>query len=67
MVDFYNVAFVRRAPRGARGLKFEKRIGGQNRWKSRPTRGAWIEIKAINEMTAAVESRPTRGAWIEIS
>ena len=35
--------------------------------KSRPTRGAWIEIILCSKNQHAAESRPTRGAWIEIS
>ena len=33
---------------------------------SRPTRGAWIEIKLANAAKGFGKSRPTRGAWIEI-
>ena len=35
-----------RAPRGARGLKFAAEIVQDEAWRSRPTRGAWIEIMA---------------------
>ena len=33
---------------------------------SRPSRGAWIEIKRWAYYTHAHRSRPSRGAWIEI-
>ena len=35
----------RRAPRGARGLKFLVSVGVSAMLWSRPSRGAWIEIK----------------------
>ena len=34
---------------------------------SRPSRGAWIEIKAGKDYDFTTLSRPSRGAWIEIS
>ena len=34
--------------------------------RSRPTRGAWIEILIIPIIPTEVVSRPTRGAWIEM-
>ena len=56
-----------RSPHGERGLKFFD--VGQNApgTLSLPTRGAWIEISQILEITGALYlSLPTRGAWIEI-
>ena len=34
--------------------------------RSRPARGGWIEIKAIQNNTLVMQSRPARGGWIEI-
>ena len=33
---------------------------------SPPSRGAWIEIEALNNNTVVMTSPPSRGAWIEI-
>ena len=55
-----------RAPYGARGLKFTDCQYPLQTGKSRPIRGAWIEIgSAVTRRTVAM-SRPIRGAWIEI-
>ena len=35
-------------------------------WKSRPARGAWIEIVPASLASPFCWSRPARGAWIEI-
>ena len=43
-------------------------MDGLNLAKSRPPRGAWIEIvKRILSNERYVGSRPPRGAWIEIA
>ena len=58
---------VGRAPQGARGLKCFKvaRIAKYSR--SRPARGAWVEIsQTANTTTLWTSSRPARGAWVEI-
>ena len=34
--------------------------------KSRPRKGAWIEIMLVNR-PAVVNGRPRKGAWIEIT
>ena len=35
--------------------------------RSRPARGAWVEIMLVNgKPLMRVESRPARGAWVEI-
>ena len=34
--------------------------------KSRPSRGAWIEIRSSPACRKSRKSRPSRGAWIEI-
>ena len=34
--------------------------------KSRPTRGAWIEMLTLYVRHMDAMSRPTRGAWIEM-
>ena len=57
---------ISRAPHGARGLKFTYNDLLEIGEKSRPTRGAWIEIKRILSGAPEIWSRPTRGAWIEI-
>ena len=59
--------FCRRAPHGARGLKFKPVIRGMINNESRPTRGAWIEIlNSAPRSNITFRSRPTRGAWIEM-
>ena len=35
--------------------------------KSRPARGAWIEISVLAMMPTGIGSRPARGAWIEMT
>ena len=56
-----------RAPHGARGLKLSACGRGQRGLRSRPARGAWIEIVGGAVLVEQVgESRPARGAWIEI-
>ncbi len=57
----------RRAPHGARGLKLREDAIRALCKRSRPTRGAWIEIAWTGKGTPGNASRPTRGAWIEIS
>ena len=56
----------RRAPHGARGLKYDRRRGDGGGNSSRPARGAWIEMVPDVEPEPSVSSRPARGAWIEI-
>ena len=52
----------RRAPRGARGLKFLW-DGLSDAWnKSRPSRGAWIEISTATATKIRIASRAPRGA-----
>ena len=34
--------------------------------RSRPARGAWVEIFLNKSIFAAIASRPARGAWVEI-
>ena len=36
------------------------------RWRSLPSRGAWIEMAGSASCTACAVSLPSRGAWIEI-
>ena len=33
---------------------------------SPPSRGAWIEIKILENTSTLAESPPSRGAWIEM-
>ena len=42
-------------------------IGGEEGARSRPARGAWVEISTVHdgELTDLM-SRPARGAWVEI-
>ena len=56
-----------RAPQGARGLKFLRQRRGYRPERSRPARGAWVEIELPDEVIDAMLSRPARGAWVEIS
>ena len=65
---FPRPAPCRRAPQGARGLKFlwYFRAGRQSP-RSRPARGAWVEITmACTSIRRGTWSRPARGAWVEI-
>ena len=57
----------RRAPRGARGLKWSLPQTPSNLFRSRPSRGAWIEILMCTGAPSLKTSRPSRGAWIEMS
>ena len=34
--------------------------------RSRPARGAWVEILVGEFFTSMITSRPARGAWVEI-
>ena len=54
---------LRRAPRGARGLKFRVFIikPKKRRW-SRPSRGAWIEIHRSRSASRCADRRAPRGA-----
>ena len=58
-----------RAPRGARGLKYNFfDFALRPFFQSRPARGAWIEIEmAAKRALMTSKSRPARGAWIEIT
>ena len=57
----------RRAPQGARGLKFDAQALLLHADGSRPARGAWVEITRIMRSEQVAEmSRPARGAWVEI-
>ena len=49
-----------RAPYGARGLKFQGEEQVHRLWRSRPIRGAWIEITYL---TGASEGRPSRAPY----
>ena len=42
-----NPAAISRAPRGARGLKYQGAGADPQVRQSRPTRGAWIEIDTL--------------------
>ena len=52
----------RRAPHGARGLKWEKEIALRTAATSRPTRGAWIEICRARYAAKIKSSRAPHGA-----
>jgi len=58
-------AKLRRAPRGARGLKPPIHHARIERRQSRPARGAWIETFTEYRWLRLPMSRPARGAWIE--
>ncbi len=53
---------LRRAPRGARGLKLEQFVGEVYSGESRPARGAWIETAHASavEIIGAVAPRAGR-------
>ena len=55
-----------RAPQGARGLKCRCTAKAAVDIRSRPARGAWIEIKITIVDVVKKLSRPARGAWIEM-
>ena len=55
-----------RAPQGARGLKSAWAVGKAYVVRSRPARGAWIEINLSVSSPSSDRSRPARGAWIEM-
>ena len=56
-----------RAPQGARGLKYCLALWSCCWYRSRPARGAWVEILIVRPSTPpASTSRPARGAWVEI-
>ena len=63
----YNVIRQRRTPPGVRGLKLRLFSLPNQKLKSHPTRGAWIEMPLYCILkTNNIKSHPTRGAWIEI-
>ena len=47
-------------------MKFITEIAENYKKKSRPARGAWVEMYSDSPTAPAVESRPARGAWVEI-
>ena len=51
-----------RAPQGARGLKciYDKRLEEQSR--SRPARGAWVEISVDSDIASGASGRAPQGA-----
>ena len=60
------IGVLRRAPQGARGLKFVALGIYKFVKESRPARGAWVEISPFYSYPFAIRSRPARGAWVEI-
>ena len=55
-----------RAPQGARGLKCSLIEYECIHRKSRPARGAWVEMRVPLRFPRPKLSRPARGAWVEI-
>ena len=51
----------RRAPQGARGLKFINQLKQEGIDTSRPARGAWIEIPVGSALVTAVSVAPRKG------
>ena len=47
-------------------MKWDDLRGRCDGISSRPSRGAWIEMEAIENGNSVYVSRPSRGAWIEI-
>ena len=62
------VGYIRRTPRGVRGLKSPcQATPSQSQIPSHPSRGAWIEITVWSiTLMRRTKSHPSRGAWIEI-
>ena len=58
----WGAAQQRRAPQGARGLKSNRLIPRESWRRSRPARGAWIEIEKVRSARRAVEGRAPQGA-----
>ena len=52
---------LRRAPQGARGLKFFQKSFWIVNTKSRPARGAWVEIFASPPITMSIMVAPRKG------
>ncbi len=53
---------LRRAPRGARGLKHHGAPSVAHILRSRPARGAWIETGYLQNMMSRIRGRAPRGA-----
>ena len=64
--ELANQVIAGRAPQGARGLKCSLKAKGKTLDKSRPARGAWVEIRRVSGGIPIQGSRPARGAWVEI-
>ena len=58
---------TRRAPRGARGLKWFSVDNSPLWFVSCPSRGTWIEISAQCTAIQSIWSCPSRGTWIEMA
>ena len=50
-----------RAPQGARGLKFDVMGTSDTKTRSRPARGAWVEIKVVRMQTLLTPVAPRKG------
>ena len=67
LLSFIQCLITSRAPQGARGLKFLTLLLTKLCKRSRPARGAWVEIVFILSSSAhSLTSRPARGAWVEM-
>ena len=61
LIDEIGVLHSSRAPRGARGLKCELLLMNSVKLLSRPSRGAWIEIKLYEDSRKACRVAPLAG------
>ena len=55
-----------RAPRGARGLKYQKRVLQEIQSRRAPRGARGLKYFRIIDLQISLRSRPSRGAWIEI-
>ena len=58
---FYQVDIHRRAPQGARGLKSLVRHKAIRGRRSRPARGAWVEIHDLTSHSSISDVAPRKG------
>ena len=56
----------RRAPHGARGLKYSGKRSAGKRDESRPPRARGLKYVKVGIDLLGLLSRPPRGAWVEI-
>ena len=47
-------------------MKYAVRRKAVEKLRSRPARGAWVEIHLLRRCLPHLTSRPARGAWVEM-